>query len=322
MRRAVVFALVALALGIGTAEFLTTSFSFRRWIGHVVRRGDLQALVDRRGIYGDDVERVWRAELFATGADAREIETATAAEQKRAALQRLIERQKLNAAASREPINSASVVRDMNLLRAQFGDEKTWQNALTGAALTRSALEHETATNLRARNWLEKQIAGRIQPNESEVRRYYDEHRSAFQEPLRLRASHLFLAAPEGYPAEVIAAKHTLIDQLSKRLAHGESFPALVAQFSEDEATKKRGGDLGYCAETRMLPPVFTAAQHLRPGGTSAPLRSRLGFHIIRLTELRPPRQLSFEEAQPEIEALIVNQKRAETVAALVTTLR
>src|SRR4029453_2679489 len=112
----------------------------------------------------------------------------------------------------------------------------------------------------------EAQIAARIQPNEAEARRYYDEHRSALDEPSRLRASHLFLAAPEGYPVEVIAAKRSLIEELSKRLAEGESFPALVAEFSEDDATKKRGGDLGYFASERMLPVFFAARKGRRPG--------------------------------------------------------
>ena len=209
----------------------------------------------------------------------------------------------------------------MDLLRAQFPDEKTWNRALASAGLTRRSLQREVETNLRDRNWLEAQIASRIQPNKTETRRYYDEHRSTFQEPLRFRASHLFLAAPEGTPAEVIAAKRSLIEQLSKRLAHGESFPALVAEFSEDDATKKRGGDLGYFASERMLPAVFDAAEKLHPGETSAPVRSRLGFHIIRLTESRPARALTFEEAQREIETLLANQKRTDTVARTIAAL-
>lgn len=321
MRRAFLLIIIALLLGLAAGEYLTNNFSVRRWIGHVVRRGDLQVLVRRRGIYDTDVERAWRADLFATGANPQDVEGSIAARQKRAALGRLIQQQKLNRAASDQSINREAIAHEMELLRAQFGDEKTWKKTLAGAGLSRQALEREAATDLRDRDWLEAQIAAQIQPNESEIRRYFEEHRSAFQEPLRLRASHLFLAAPEGYPAEVIEAKRALIAQLSERLANGESFPALVAEFSEDEATKKRGGDLGYFAETRMLPAVFAAAQQLRPGETSAPVRSQLGFHLVRLTESRPPRALTFAEARPEISALLANQQRINAVAAAVAAL-
>jgi peptidyl-prolyl cis-trans isomerase C len=322
MIRAFVVVAIGILLGIGAGEYLTSKFSVRRWIGEVVRRGDLQVLVGRRGIYDTDVDRAWRSELFTTGANTQEIEASVAAGQKRAALGRLIEQQKLNLAAAGESIDSQSTRREMELLRAQFPDEKTWQRALAGAGLTGGALGREALTELRDLHWLETKIGRQIQPNENEIRRYFEEHRAAFQEPLRLRASHLFLAAPEGYPKEVIETKHALIEQLSERLTKGEPFPVLVAQFSEDEATKKRDGDLGYFTEARMLPAVVIAAEQLRPGETSAPIRSRLGFHLLRLTDFRPPRALTLEEARPEIEELLGNEKRAQAVRALVASLR
>ena len=316
--RALLSGLVACVLGIGAAEYLTTSFPFRQWIGNVVGRGDLQALVGRRGIYDSDVERAWRADLFAVGAETSEIEPAILGQLKSDALQRLIEEERLNRAAAGEAVVSSAVEHETRLLRDQFRDEKTWQKSLADADLSQRSLAHEVTINLRARSWLEKQIANRIQPNDSEVQRCYDTHLPAFQQPLRLRASHLFLAAPEGYPEEVIARQQTAIEQLAKRIANGESFPALITEFSEDEATKKRDGDLGYFAETRMLPAVFAATEQLQPGQISGPVRSRLGFHIIRLTEARPARQLSLEDARPGILALLENQKRVAAVAALV----
>jgi hypothetical protein len=314
--------LAAMALGIGAGECLTTSFTFRHWLGHVVRRGELETLVERRGIYDTDIERVWRAELFAAGATPEEIEEPAAREGKRAALQRLISQAKLDAAAAGQSIDPSPTRREVDLLRWQFPDAKTWSTSLKNSATTLRGLEREVRTDLRDRAWLDGQIAPQLQPNETEARRYFDEHRPDFQEPLRLRVSHLFLAAPEGYPAEVIEAKRALVADLAKRLANGESFPALVAEFSEDEATKKRGGDLGYFAEERMLPAVFAAARQLRPGDISAPVRSRLGFHILRLAESRPPRALTLEEARPEINAQLENQKRVEAVAGMVAALQ
>jgi parvulin-like peptidyl-prolyl isomerase len=322
MMRLFLLALLAIVLGIGAAEYLTTSFSFRRSIGRLVRRGELQSLVGRHGIYNTDVERAWRVQLFATGADTQDIDISTAIEQKRAALQGLVEEEKLNAVASGQSINSTSVVREMDLLRAQFRDEKTWNNALSNAGIADHTLEREVAASLRDRAWIETGIAPELRPNEMEARRYFEEHRADFEAPLRLRASHLFLAAPEGGPREVIETKRALIAELAKRLADGESFPALVAEFSEDDATKKREGDIGYFAEKRMPAAVFAAARQLQPGTASAPVRSRLGFHILRLTESLPARALTFEEVHPEIDGLLANRKRVRAAAAVVASLR
>jgi PPIC-type PPIASE domain len=318
MKRMLLAATVALMLGVATGEFLTRDAPFRRWIARVAHRGELETLVGRRGIYDTDLERAWQAEVFARGGDPQEIERSIADQQKRALLPRLIVQARLDAAAAGQPILPAALAHEMDVLRWQFRNEKAWAAILQSVGLNLRGLRREAATNLRDRQWIEAQIASRIQPNEAECRRYFDAHRRSFQEPLRFRASHLFLAAPDGYPAEVIATKRTLSDALSRRLANGESFPALVAEFSEDDATNKRGGDLGYFAEERMLPAVFQAAQKLSPGEISVPVRSRLGFHIIRLTELRPARALSFEEARPEISARLENQQRASAVADLI----
>lgn len=322
MMRPLLLALVAIALGIGAAEYLTTSFSFRHWLGQVVRRGVLETLVGRRGIYDTDVDRARQAELFATGADPQEIVHTVAQDQKRAALQRLIAQARIDAAAADQRIDPVATKRAMDLLRAQFREEKTWAAALRRSGWRARGLEQEVATNLRDDAWLEARIKPQLRPNEAEARRYYGEHRADFQEPPRLRASHLFLAAPEGYPAEVIEAKRALIEDLAKRLANGESFPALVAEFSEDEATKKRAGDLGYFAMERMLPAVFEAARQLRPGEVSAPVRSRLGFHIIRLTESLPACALTFEEARPQIDARQEKAKRASAIRAFLAGIK
>ncbi len=294
MKRAPFVLVLVLVLGIGAGEYLTTDFAFRHWLGYIVRRGDLEALVDRHGIYGRDVERAGRS------------------------LESLIDLAKLDAAAARQPISSVAIDHQMNLLRWQFGDEKSWQAILRKAATTPRALRREVAANLRDRSWLEAQIA----PNDSGLRRFYDVQSERFREPLRFRASHLFLAAPDGYPSEVIEAKRTLINALAGRLQNGESFPALVAEFSEDEATKTKGGDLNYFAEARMLPEIFSAAQTLHEGETSAPIRTRLGFHLIRLTKSRPPRLLDFDEARPEISEALENQERAQMVRAIVSRIQ
>jgi hypothetical protein len=185
----------------------------------------------------------------------------------------------------------------------------------------RLALRRAVATNLRDRAWLESQLASQLMPDDQERRQFYQSHADHFREPLRLRASHLFLAAPQGYPEEVIEEKQALIESLAKRLKNGESFPALIAQYSEDAATKMRGGDLNYFAQERMLPAIWQAAQRLHEGETSAPIRSRLGFHILRLTRRLPEEELSFAQAAGEITAILENQKRAAAVATLAAQL-
>jgi len=321
MSRFFLVAAGALLLGAGSGEYLSRNFSFRRWVTHLVKREHLQALVGRHGIGDGDVERAWQAELFSLGTVPEDLEAAVASEQKRAALDRLITLAKLDDASAHTAIDSAAFDREFNLLRAQTRDEKTWRDVLQRGATNPRQWRGEVARNLRERQWIENQIAARIRPNDEACRRYFEAHGADFVEPLRMRASHLFLAAPDGYSEEFMATKRAVIDNLAKRLANGEAFPTLVAQFSEDEASKKRGGDLGYFAAARMLPEVFEAAQRLQPGETSPPIRSRLGFHLLRLTTVLPARKLTLAEATAEIRITLENERRGQAVRALVASL-
>ena len=93
-------------------------------------------------------------------------------------------------------------------------------------------------------------------------------------------------------------------------MRQGEDFFELVAQVSEDEATKTRGGDLGFFSESRMPPDFFAAVRAMRVGEVSPPVRTGLGFHIIQLTDSRPARQMTFDEARAEIGLALENAKR------------
>jgi parvulin-like peptidyl-prolyl isomerase len=309
MRRLLALVL-AIALGIGTGECLTRSFAFRRWLGRVVGQDDLLALVGQTGIYDRNLDSAWSGELFANGSNADEVEPAVEQARKRDLLRVLIAEEKLSAAASAQEVDKAALQQEMNLLRAQFENDNSWGNALAASNTRLWQLRRQATRSLRIRSWLEKTIAARIQPNEAECRAYFATHAGEFAEPLRLRASHLFLAAPDGYPTEVLEAKKALIETLWQRVRNGASFNALVAEFSEDEATKKIDGDLNYFAAERMLPEVFAAAQKLQPGQISGPIRSPLGFHLVRLTNVRPPHALTFDEARSEIALVLENQKQ------------
>lgn len=283
----VLFLLLAIALGVTAGELLRDNTSFRSALGQFVRRGKLLALVGDRGIYDRDLANSKRT------------------------LPSLILEAKLAAVAAQQPVASTAVAHEMDLLHWQFGPRESW------SALENFLLRDAVARNLRGRAWLEAQLSREPSPTEQQVRHFYETQPQLFQEPLRLRASHLFLAAPIGYPKEVIALKSALINQLAARLRNGEDFNSLVATYSEDEATKKIGGDLNYFAQERMLPAVFAAAEQLQPGALSPPVRSRLGFHLLRLTDRKPARQLSLAEASPEIADCLTNRDRVVAVAAL-----
>jgi parvulin-like peptidyl-prolyl isomerase len=288
---------VALVLGLAASHLLCRSFAFRGLAGRLVGRGHLISMVRGKGIYETDLGEP----------------EPSAAE--------LVVLENLRRAAANEEVEPSVVDGEVALLEAQFGNEKTFQKALLADGLSISALRDRATNQLRGLAWLEKQIRPAAAVTEKESREFYEAQRDLFAQPVRFRASHLFLAAHAETPPEVVEEKERAIATFATRLRKGETLSALATEASEDEASKQRGGDLGYFSDTRMPPEFIAEIKKLRVGETSKPFRSHLGFHIAQVTETRAAHLLTFEEARPEISVALGNGHRANRVDQIAKTL-
>jgi foldase protein PrsA len=245
----------------------------------------------------------------------------TLQEDEQQVLTRLISDSAVRCLAADEKISKVEVDSELKLLREQFRDEKTFRAALRASGFSVRSLRWNIVDNLRAREWIEQQMISQSDATEDECRDFYDTRPQNFRQRARFRASHLFLAAPPETPAEVVESKQKVIEALADRIKHGEKLGELAAVASEDEATKTRGGDLGFFSESRMPPDFFSAVVKMHVGEISQPIRTRLGFHIIELTDFKPARQMTFEEVQPEIRLAIENEKRRAALQSLTADL-
>jgi parvulin-like peptidyl-prolyl isomerase len=280
----------------------------------IFERGKLLARADGQGIYQADVLRAAREEQDRAGN-----ELGQTAKTNRSRLLSLVATVRLRNRAVDESIAAAAIDREYDALRFQLRPEEAWTLLLQANSSSPVAFRREVARNLKGRDWLERQIAGRISVSTDECRRYYETHPALFMQPARFRANHLFVAAPPETPPDVVEAKQGLITALSQRLSRGEKLPDLAGTASEDEATKMRGGDLNFFSEVRMPPDFIEAVKGMAPGQISPIVRTRLGFHIIQLTTALAARQMTFEETETEIRTALENEHRGALVAGLET---
>jgi foldase protein PrsA len=286
---------IAAAAGLVFGELLARRASVRSVIARAFGHGELVAITKGVGIYSDST-------------DQDEIQSLAAAEN-------------LRQLSRDQALSAEEVTRELQLLRYQFGDEKAFASALESTGSSEGQLREQLATHLRGLRWIEGQIAPELGVTDEECRQYFEQHSDEFLLPVRYRASHLFLAAPEGSPDEIVKAKQQAITAFAARIAKGETVAQLAMLASEDEATKPNGGDLGYFAADRMPEEFMAEIENLRVGQISAPIRTHLGFHIVQLTDIKPSRAMTFDEARREIALQLRNEKRAAAVDRVAETL-
>jgi parvulin-like peptidyl-prolyl isomerase len=305
---------LSFAAGVALSEVVYRSEVCRDAIGQFCGRGRLLTLVNRKGIYEIDVKREIDADCYAAG----QISNCTVDPNiKPAIVARLIANENLRQVSRSEPDAQAEFMRQFEFFEFEFGDEKLWAKRMRDSGISKNRLRTWLRDDLRMRSWIDHHSLNVAAVEENAGHEFYAAHRASFVRPPRFRASHLFLAAPPETPEETVRAKQEQIELLGKRISDGEQFAQLVSEASEDEANKLKGGDLGYFSSWRMPSDFFVAVSQLHTGEVSKPFRSRLGFHIVQLLEVKPAHELTFEEARPEIIYLLANQRRQDAVDAL-----
>ena len=303
--------------GVFSAQLINDSVHCRGAIGRLFGRGKLVALVHGSAIYEVDVRHAVRKlkdVIPSFESPSREV-------QDRALLSKLVANLRAEHLARPERIPSAAIDREYHLVQFQIQPQTAWAVALHVSGLSTGRLHRRVADHLRVQHWLDRQTADRVRVTADECLQLYESDFENYSLPLRFRASHLFLAAPPETPPEAVDAKRDTIEAISARIVEGERFAELVALFSEDEATKIRGGDLGYFSELRMPDDFLEPIRNMRVGEVSRVVRTRLGFHIIQLTEVNAEGHMSFEESRAEIGLKLENQKRVTVVDELIAEL-
>ena len=108
---------------------------------------------------------------------------------------------------------------------------------------------------------------------------------------------------------ESIAYKYAL--SLRDSSTNLKKFKSLVTKKSEDEQTKKIGGDLGWITpENSPIPEIAAVLGLLEVGECSRPVKSSFGYHLLWLEEVRPGGEPSLDLHWTEIEEIALNHKR------------
>lgn len=100
-------------------------------------------------------------------------------------------------------------------------------------------------------------------------------------------ASHILIRLnPDAAPEDTLRAYEKIM-KIRERLLRGEDFERIARATSDDPPAKNNGGHLGYFTAFQMVYPFETAAYETAPGRISMPVRTRFGYHLIKVNDVR-----------------------------------
>lgn len=161
-------------------------------------------------------------------------------------------------------------------------------------------------------------LAPQMPVSDEEIKRYYSERQAQFGEPEQRRASHILFAVPQdATPAASEAARAKAAQVLAQAKQDPARFDALAKQYSQDTGSAEQGGDLGFFARGAMVKPFEDAVFALKPGEISGPVQTPFGWHIIKLTEIKPAQVQPLEQVRDKIASELKNEKAARKYSEL-----
>jgi parvulin-like peptidyl-prolyl isomerase len=160
---------------------------------------------------------------------------------------------------------------------------------------------------------IDREIRQKIVVSQAQIAAYYKDHQSDFtisQEKYEL--AQILVAVPAGAtPAQVEAAR-AKAENIHKKLVGGADFASMAQQYSDDDS-KSKGGELGYFSPDELNDQVEAAIKNLKPGQISEVVRTKYGFHIVKLEQHQQPGVRTLDQVKDEIrDSLMTEKARAQ----------
>jgi len=180
-------------------------------------------------------------------------------------------------------VDTAQVSSQLSRIRQRYQSEEQFRKQLAQNNLTVDSLRQLLANQLRAQQLRQQMAETAESPSAQEVEAYSKENR-------RISAQHILLRAGEDAPQSKVDSARQAAQALLDSAQAGADFAALARRHSEGPSAEE-GGDLGFFSRDQMVEPFAEAAFALADSGDIAPepVRTRFGFHVIRLTDAGQP---------------------------------
>jgi peptidyl-prolyl cis-trans isomerase C len=205
--------------------------------------------------------------------------------------------------------------------KRNFKSEQKFRLRIRQAGFNEATYAQDLKKQLSVRRLIRETIAPEIRVSEQEIDVFYAANADKMRRPEKVQVRHILITlAPDADEAAQQAAR-TKIDGILAEARTGADFAALARIHSQGPSAQK-GGDLGFMTRRQLVKPFADTAFALEPGEISEVVRTRFGYHIIRMESRRDSGQATKQEMTDQIRNHLHASKVQVLVQELVKRLR
>jgi peptidyl-prolyl cis-trans isomerase SurA len=199
-------------------------------------------------------------------------------------------------------------------------DDDQLRDALKAQGMTMAGYRSDLKKQLLRYRVINIAVGSRVNVSDDEVKAYYERHMKGSAN-VQVRASHIFIAIPDGADLSTAADKEAQAKKILER-AKTEDFAKLAREVSDDAATRADGGDLGYFGKDMLPKPIEELVFAMKPGEVRGPVRADRGFHVIKLIDRKVKDAKPLDDVKDDIRMQLRQKDMERQTKIYLTELR
>jgi peptidyl-prolyl cis-trans isomerase C len=272
--------------------------------------GDMVAVVNGTIITQGEFDRVLNYELRRAAQSGQQIPDAQMPKIENSVLDSLIVGELLFQESKKQGIEvkPETVTEQLAVVKQRFPSEVEFKKALEENKLTESKIKTDIKRDMAIQQLIDKEIDQKVQITDEEGKAFYDTNPQLFQQPERVKASHILIKVDEGASEEQKAEARKKIKEVQQKVQKGEDFAELAKTYSEGPSAP-RGGDLDFFGRGQMVKPFEDAAFSMESNETSDIVETKFGYHLIKVVDKQPAKKIAYADVKDRINKHLKDQK-------------
>jgi len=217
-------------------------------------------------------------------------------------------------------VDKKEINRRFDKITKRFKSRSDFKKALKKKGYTIKDFKKKIKREYLIQEAFRRNVLEKVSLTEEDLRKYYDENKSKFIKPESINLQHILIEVRDPLSEASWQEAHKKITDIYNRLKKGEDFSTLARLYSED-LYRIKGGHLGEVHRGRLSPEIEKKGFSMDKGEISQPIKTEMGYHIIKILDRREARQLAFNEVKEklrkELEEKFLTEAKNEWISRL-----